>query len=207
MRDRSVISRRKQRAMLVLLVVLSLLGCSTTLVAPFDQKLIDGTDALYKRAAGMIDRGMLASPRTDRQRSAIAGPASHPGHFSRYRADYDALLVGADALILGAVSQDWLIDARGEALQRRVLDRLGQAQPSLCPDLQAEIDPPGLTSQRVVDLKCLLLTWRQKHDDREFTMGTRILKRANWEGRKRALFNAVLVIQQVEKAKQPKAAN
>ena len=43
-----------------------------------------------------------------------------------------------------------------------------------------------------------MLNWKEQHSDIQLTRNTQILKKANWEGRKLIVFNAILAIQKAE---------
>jgi hypothetical protein len=49
-----------------------------------------------------------------------------------------------------------------------------------------------------VDLKCVIMRWQARHRDEAIADGTRILKRSDWQGRKRRIFNAILAIRRAE---------
>jgi hypothetical protein len=66
-------ARIRQLLGLVILPML-LVGCTFTLVQPYDQKLFDDTEAFYKKAASMILDGEMASPLRDADRGRIAEP-------------------------------------------------------------------------------------------------------------------------------------
>ena len=53
-------------------------GCSTTLVQPYDEKLLTDTEAIFKKASAMIDDGTAKSPKTDDARAAIKAMAAAP---------------------------------------------------------------------------------------------------------------------------------
>jgi hypothetical protein len=179
-------------------VVLFSGACTKTLVQPFDQKLVDDLEALYKDAAHMIVEGQSVSPRTSEQLNAIQDPEQHPGHFSNFESRYDDLIVDSEALFLWAVSRSYEIDTGAIAMHGRIDSLINAALPSACPKLQEEFNEVGLTARNYVDLKCLLLRWKEDHRKRG------ILKKAIWEGRKRTIFDAVYIIQKTEIFKKDK---
>ena len=182
-------------------IVLQLAACSVKLVQPYDEKLLNDTEAFYKKAALMISEGIAVSPRKNEQRAAIAEPTAHPGHFSKFEAQYDSLLVDSDALILRGMAGSAAIDGAGAAIQEKISELIEDKLPSSCPALKDEIGSVSLTVANYVDLKCLILRWRGQHNGEinpELTQGKFILKSANWEGRKLNLFYAVLAIQEAE---------
>ena len=179
-------------------------GCTTKLVSPYDQKLVDWTDALYRKGAGIVAKGEVVSPRTNGERAQIGNPQKHPGHSSAFAADYEALLLDTDALILQAMAGSSQIGAFGVGLQQKVDELIAAATPAPCPELKESLGEVSLTAANFVDLKCLFLNWRMQHIDEQLTKGTQILKTANWEGRKRVLFNTVLAVQSAERFKHEK---
>lgn len=183
------------------LLILLVTACTVRLVQPYDEKLLNDTEAFYKNAATMIEEGKAVSPKTDAQRQAITNPAEHPGHFSAFESRYDVLITDSEALILRGIAGSQEIDAAGQAFQEKIDAVIDASLPSECPELQAEFGKVSLTAKNFVDLKCLILKWRKEHNDVEFTRGKRILKRGNWEGRKRVLFNIILAIQTAESFK------
>jgi hypothetical protein len=192
------------RKPLALLAGALLAGCTFTLVQPYDEKLFNDTEAIYKKAAGMIDDGMSASPRTDDERRAIKEPAKSAAHFSAFKPRYDALLNDSDALLMRAMAGSAKLDATGLRINQKIEELIAKELPSQCEDLDREFQNVSLTVKNYVDLKCLLLRWREQHQDPVLTDKTQILKRGNWEGRKGTIFNAVLAIQKAEGFKKEK---
>jgi hypothetical protein len=182
-------------------MVLSITGCTTRLVEPYNEKLLNDTEAFYKKAATMIEEGRTASPGTDEQRDAISSPARHPANVSAFESKYSALVVDSETLILGAMAGDKEISSAGTVIQGKINELIEETLPTRCPELRNELGKAGLTAANLVDLKCLILTWRGEHGDKTLTRGTGILKKANWEGRKLVLFNTILAIQKAESFK------
>jgi hypothetical protein len=176
-------------------------GCTTRLVQPYNEKLLNDTEAFYKKAATMIEEGRAASPKTDEQRDAISIPARHPANVSAFEPKYNALVVDSETLILGAMTGDKQISSAGKAIQGKINELIEETVPTQCPELRAEVGKAGLTAANFVDLKCLILKWRAEHGNETLTRGTGILKKANWEGRKVVLFNTILAIQTAESFK------
>ena len=177
----------------------SVSGCTTTLVTPYDESLVTGTEAFYKKAAGLIEEARVVSPKTDAERSAIQNPASHKGHFSKYESKYNDLIVDTEVLILRAMAGDSEIDAKGKELQAKISQLIDETVTSeQCKQIHAAIGETSLTAKNFVDLKCLVTQWKLQHADSAFTKTTLILKKANWEARKQHLFNAILAIQKAE---------
>ena len=189
----------KSFSALLLLIFLSILsGCTTVLVSPYDEKLVTDTEAFYKKAAGVIEEGRAASPLKDSDRSAIANPSTHYGHFTKFESKYNALITDAEALILRAMASDNKVGSTGQALQSKVSELIENSIASKCEELSAEFSNTSLTAKNYVDLKCIVLKWKEQHASEELTRNTQILKKANWEGRKLLAFNAVLAIQKAE---------
>jgi len=55
-----------------------------------------------------------------------------------------------------------------------------------------------LTVRNYIDLKCFFANWKVQHADMVFTENTQIMKKVNWEARKKAVFNIVLSILKAE---------
>ncbi|MEW8015297.1 MAG: hypothetical protein AB2807_11105 [Candidatus Sedimenticola endophacoides] len=172
----------------VLLLAPMIGGCAMQLVQPYDAKLVSGAEAFYKKAATMVQEGRAASPGSD--------PSAHPAHFSRFESRYDKLVIESEALILRAAAAE--LGERGADLHERIEQAIEGLLPGPCQALAAELGPGSLTVKNFVDLKCLVLEWRRQHADPTLTRASGILKQANWEARKRVLFQAVLSIQQAE---------
>lgn len=193
----------RSRMLAFCLSMTSLVGCATTLVQPYDQKLVDDTEAIFKDAAAMIDDGVQVSPMTDEARKAIRNPSGNPAHLSKFEDRYQKLATSTDLLILRALAQSRGVDAIGQRLQDKVSDLVDQQLPSQCEELEREFGAPGasLTVRNYVDLKCIFVRWHDQHADMVVTEGTQILKKGNWELRKSTVFNAVLAIQRAESSK------
>lgn len=176
-----------------------LAGCPITLVQPYDEKLFTDTETFYKEAAGMIDEGMSVSPRTDDERLAIKQPEKSPAHFTAFAPKYHALLNESDALLMRAIAGSGKLDTTGLRINEKIGELIGNQLPSTCEELDREFqNSPSLTVKNYVDLKCFLVRWRAQHQDPKLTQETLILKKANWEGRKIVMFNAVVAIQKAE---------
>ncbi|TLF45106.1 hypothetical protein FEI13_18390 [Halomonas urmiana] len=173
-------------------------GCTTVLVSPYDEKLVTDTEEFYKKAAEIIEEGRSASPLKDSDRAAIDDPSMHSGHFTQFESDYNSLIIDAEAMMLRAMASDNKINSTGQTLQSRISEVVENISPSNCQELSAEFENTSLTAKNYVDLKCIVLKWKEQHSDMELTGDTQILKKANWEGRKLLVFNAVLAIQEAE---------
>lgn len=178
--------------LLLLGVVFLTSGCTTTLVSPYDEKLVTDTEAFYKKAAILIEKGRSVSPLKDDDRKNIQNPTEHQGHASKFEGDYNSLIIDTETLILRAMASDKKIDSMGQKLQAKISNLIETEIPSNCQQLAAEFAQASLTAQNYVDLKCIILKWKQRHSDMSFTKNTKILKKANWESRKRTVFNAAI---------------
>ncbi|MBI5925630.1 MAG: hypothetical protein HY836_08505 [Aquabacterium sp.] len=191
-------------AAIVLGALLNLGGCTTTLVQPYDEVLLNDTQSLFKKASAMVNDGIAKSPRTDHDRAAFKDkPTTHPAHVAQFEARYAELGSDSDALILRALSRSQQVSATGQSLESKVEELIEKHIPNACPDVDAELGTlsTGLTVRNYLDLKCLLLKWHEQHADLDVTESTGILKRSNWELRRATLFAAVLAIEKAELAK------
>jgi hypothetical protein len=175
-------------------------GCAVTLVQPYDEKLVSDTEAIFKQASVLVDEGISKSPRTDEERAAIRPPSTSEAHYSKFEPSYAALLRDADVLILRSLTRSGEIDKVGNKLQQKIESLIESGIPSACPDLDQELKDlsASLTVRNYIDLKCFFVNWKAQHGDMQRTGQTQILKKANWEARKGALFNIVLAIQKAE---------
>ena len=183
---------------LMLSSLLIISGCKVTLVQPYDAKLLADTEAFYKKAAGVIEEGRSVSPKTDQERRNIANPSKHKAGFAQFESKYNDLLVDSEALILRAMAGSNAIDATGQAIQAKLDDIIETNIPSVCQGLAAEFGQTSLTAKNYIDLKCIIIKWKEQHADPRLTQDTMILKKANWEGRKTLIFNVILAIQKAE---------
>lgn len=190
---------RSRRVLLAAVcLVLSVAGCASTLVQPYDETLFNDTGAFFKKAAAVVDEGKKLSPKTDDDRAAIELPATHAAHYSAFESKYDGLIIDVEAMILRAMSKSGAINGAGRAMQGKITELIDAALPTNCVELQAEFANVSLTVGNYVDLKCLIVRWRAQHQDARLTRDTQILKRANWEARKSVLFQTILAIQKAE---------
>ena len=175
-------------------------GCALTLVQPYDEKLVNDTEAIFKKASAVVDDGISRSPRTDDERAALRPPTASDAHYAKFEPHYNALLRDADALILRSLAGSGEIGAVGNKLQQKIEGLIESAIPSACPDVDQELRDlsASLTVRNYIDLKCFFINWKAQHGDMQRTGQTQILKKANWEARKGALFGIVLAIQKAE---------
>ncbi len=203
---RTMTHRTGSNAAFLMIGAISLLltACTVKVVQPYDERLYNDTEAFFKKADVMVEQGKKVSPDTDAQRAAISKPEEHPGHVSAFSSKYDTLAVDSDALILRALANSQSVGSLGSETQARLNDVIDKSIPSACPDLLKGLEKVDLTTMNFVDLKCTVLTWKEQHGDPALTRGTGILKKANWEGRKKALFDTILAIQKAEGFKKNK---
>lgn len=164
------------------LILAVLAGCPLRLVQPYDQKLFDSTEAIYKQGLEMIAEGI----------------ASNTSTYDQFEAKYDKLILETDILLMRALSANQALDAAGQKIQAKVNELIDTTIPSLCPDLKSELSPVSLTAANYADLKCLLLKWKEDHRKKVD------LKPATWEGRRRTLTQLILAIQKAEYFKKEK---
>lgn len=173
-------------------------GCSPALVTPYDEKLLTSTEEFYKKAAEIIEEGRAASPKFDEDRQKIAEPEKHDAHFTKFESKYNQLVIDSEVLILRAMASSDEIDLAGQKLQSKLNELIETTIPSKCEELKNAFGETSLTATNYIDLKCIIMKWKEQHSDPELTQGKLILKKANWEGRKQTIFNAILAIQKAE---------
>jgi hypothetical protein len=178
--------------------MLLLSACPVKLVPSYDEKLLNDTEIFYKKGCELIQQGQAASPSTDSERSAIVNFDQHPAYFSRFESKYDALIIDCDALILRAMSSSETIDSAGKAIQSKITALIEASVSTSCPDLKSQFAEISLTAANFVDLKCLVLRWKEQHKK------DGILKKANWESRKLMLFDVAFAIEKAESFKKEK---
>lgn len=198
---RKKISLRPFAIGIVASVAIFIAGCSVTLVAPYDETLVASSEEFYKNAARIIEEGRAASPKTDDARAKITEPNKHSAHYSKFESKYNQLVIDAEALILRAMASSDKIDLAGQELQSKLNELIETPLPSKCQELKYIFGKTSLTAANYIDLKCILTNWKKQHSDPKLTQNTLILKKANWEGRKQVIFNAILAIQKAERFK------
>lgn len=186
----------------VLLISLMLFGCTVTLVQPYDAELYKNTEAFYKKAATMILKGENSSPTAQQLANITPKAASdNPGHFSKFKTDYDELLVDSNALILRSLANSGKVDDIGKQAQAKIEDLIRGNISTACETAQQDFPSVDLTTRNYIDLKCLVTKWKNEHQGvggTDASDGKQILKKANWEGRERTLFDSILAIQSAE---------
>jgi hypothetical protein len=196
---------KQKRVIAICFVFLAILmsGCPATLVQPYDEKLVTDTEAFYKKAAFIIEDGRVVSPRTDQERAAISDPENNPGYFLAFETRYNGLIVDSEVLILRSMASNDQIGKSGQQFQAQINKLIDEKFSSQCQELADEFGKVSLTVKNYIDLKCIILRWKERHHDDSFTQGKKILKKGNWKARKRIIFNAILAIQKAEAFKKP----
>lgn len=192
---------------LTIILILYLTGCTTTLTSPYSDKLAVDTEQFYKNAALVLEDGRVASPMTDRERSEIKNPENHTGNYSKFEQQYNRLIIDSESLILLAVVNDDKIDVAGQYIQSELNNIVSETVPAKkCEEIKNTINikDATLAVNNYIDLKCLVVGWKEQHADPRFTQNTLILKKSNWEARKKQLFNTVLMLQKSTHEKAPK---
>jgi len=195
------------RLLIVMCLPLYISSCNVTLVQPYDAELYKNTENFYKKASTVIARGMSVSPKTSNEVRSIsdATKEQHPGHYKQFKRDYDALLVENNALILRSLANSDQIDKMGKKLQAKIEAAIEKKLPGDCDSLQSSFVGVSLTTRNFIDLKCVIGRWNDVHQGKgsnnDSTYGKQILKQANWEGRSKTLFDAILAIQKAEATK------
>ena len=194
----------------VLLFFILAAGCTVNLVQPYDADLYSNTEEFYKKASAMIGKGVNVSPKLPRDIRAIpdGSKEQHPGHYNQFKNDYDALLVDCNSLILRSLSNSGQIDALGRDIQSKIEEAITSNFPTSCDSLQNTFSGVSLTTRNYIDLKCLIGRWATEHEgkreDNDITYGKQVLKKSNWEGRSKTLFDSILAIQKAEASKKEK---
>ncbi|MGH8380815.1 hypothetical protein [Pseudomonas sp.] len=184
-----------------LLISLILFGCTVTLVQPYDAELYKNTEAFYKKASTMILKGQSSSPTTPQQLAGIPPKTAsdNPGHFSKFQNDYDELLVDSNALILRSLANSGSVDEIGKQTQAKIEGVIKGNVTSECDTAQQDFPSVDLTTRNYIDLKCLVAKWKKEHQGPAGASSSKqILKKANWEGREKTLFDSILAIQSAE---------
>lgn len=187
------------------LLSLTLIGCTVTLVQPYDAELYKNTETFYKKSEEMILRGENSSPTAQQLANIPLKAASdNPGHFSKFQADYDELIVESNSLILRSLANFGKVDEIGKQAQSKIEDVIRGQNTTACETVHKDFPSVDLTTRNYIDLKCIVTKWKNEHQGVGgigAPDGKQILKKANWEGRERILFQAILAIQSAEASK------
>ncbi|QHG64931.2 hypothetical protein [Pseudomonas putida] len=191
--SRWVNMKKKRLIASALLSTAVLSGCTVTLAQPYDAELYKNTEDFYKNAATLLLKGERASPVSKQQLSTLRAKDArqHPGHFSRFQAEYDELLVESNTLILRALTNAGALSEPGKQLHARVEQSLEEQLGNQCDVLQRDFPDADLTTRNYVDLKCLVSRWQHEHQQASY----QVLNKAIWQNRKNTLFDSILAIQ------------
>lgn len=179
-------------------------GCTTvTLVQPYDAVLYNNTELFYKKASELIARGVADSPRTNDERKKMSKDTGDQsaGHYNAFKDQYGALVIDVNLLILRALANSSKIDAKAQGIHIKLEEYISKGMSEECKELHKGFIDVSLTVRNYIDLKCLIEKWDREHQSDEITRSTMILKKANWEGRSKNLFGAILAIQNAEASK------
>lgn len=191
----------------MLVLCISAASCAVNLVQPYDADLYNNTESFYKKASGVIVKGINVSPKLPSDIRAVSDDSNeqHPGHYNQFKEDYDALMIDCNSLILRSLSNYGKIDKLGKDLQAKIENAITNSCPSSCDTLHSTFTDVSLTTRNYIDLKCLIGRWSEEHqgkgEDGDITYGKKILKKSNWEGRSQTLFKSILAIQAAEASK------
>jgi len=199
------------RLSLIFPLLLYITGCTNVqLVQPYDADLYNNTENFYKKASAVIARGISVSPKMSDEVRAITDEEKeeHPAHYKQFKADYDAMLIDTNALILRSLANSNQVDKMGKKIQSKIENVITTNLPSECDSLQEQFADASLTTRNYIDLKCIIGRWDDIHQGGgtlgDVTYGKHILKRSNWEGRAKTLFDGILAIQKAEASKNDK---
>lgn len=184
------------RIIVVIISLISLAGCTAaTLVQPYDERLLAGSEQFYRKAATIIEHSRAHSP-VDRPTTE---DVNHPGHLANMDNLYAELLIDANILLLRALTYSDQVDDTGRRLQEKITGYIDSAVPSNCDnsaeDVRAEFS--SLTMKNYVDLKCLVVTWQAQHE----AAPGKVLTQADWSRRHLSLIRYIVAVQQAEAAK------
>lgn len=191
----------------IVILTLYITGCTTTLTSPYSEKLSSDSEQFYKDAATVFEEGRAVSPATDFERSQISQPENHAGHYSNFEQRYNKLIIDSESLILLAIASDNNIGIAGQHIQSELSKIVSETVPAKkCDEIKKDLgtDSSTLLVANYIDLKCILVKWKEEHADPQLTQNKLILKKSNWEGRKKQLFNIVLILQKSAKSKDEK---
>lgn len=202
---------RNQAQLAIAILLLSLSACKNlTLVQPYDERLVDGTEAFYKVAAAFVENARAASPE---QRPATASQGDS-GHLSEFESGYANLLVEANALLLRAMVNSSQVDKLGQTAQSKISEFISEQVPTNCQGSSAMLGEEfvSLTVQNFLDLKCLVSHWRVQHEQAPCKGSAQpaicqVLTNGAWQRRQMALTAMVFAIQQAESAKLARQSN
>ena len=172
-----------------------LVGCSEKQVTPYNEKLATSTEEFYKETVAVINEGRAVSPTTNVMRKKITNPKVNNAYYSKFEKKYTKLITDSEVIILHAMSNDDVVDMT-DTENQSMLGELADINLTLprCVAIRKEMGKAGFSESNYINLKCLLVSWRDEHANPRYTENTLILKKANWDGRKKQLFNVILAI-------------
>lgn len=178
-----------------ILIALLVSSCtSVVFVQPYDQALVSGTEAFYKKAGKMIQQAEAVSP-DHRAKGTAVNPAATYDHL---KPQYDDLVIDANALIIRAAANANRVDALGQKLQGKLEQLVEKAVPPTknCIELKDALagTPMTLTVSNFVDLKCLVAGW----DRQQREAPGQILTKTEWSNRNISLMEAIMAIETAE---------
>lgn len=184
------------RSGLLVFCYLLVAACAPAIyVQPYDEKLVTGTEAFYKKAALMIEEGRTVSPVQRPDIADVNGPAG----YTEFEGRYSALLIDTNVLLLRAMAGSAAIDTTGQQLQAKIEGLINEVIPSVCAGSSAMFGENigSLTVQNLADLKCLVSNWAKQHRDAP----SQILTRGDWSRRHISLMEMIMALQKAEIAK------
>lgn len=183
--------------------IIFLQSCTVTFVQPYDEKLVDATDAFYKSTSLALENARLNSPDSRRLKEG-EDASSNSGHISKYENTYSKLKIEANALIIRSLVNSEKVDKTVTGAHDQINTLISESLPSNCTNGEATI--PGqitLTVQNYLDLKCLVTYWEVQHRNAP----NEILTKHNWEVRQRPLMQMIVDIQKAESFKKVAKVN
>ncbi|HKM95475.1 MAG TPA: hypothetical protein VJY99_02005, partial [Buttiauxella sp.] len=143
----------------------------------------------------VINEGRAVSPTTNVMRKKITNPKVNNAYYSKFEKKYTKLITDSEVIILHAMSNDDVVDMT-DTENQSMLGELADINLTLprCVAIRKEMGKAGFSESNYINLKCLLVSWRDEHANPRYTENTLILKKANWDGRKKQLFNVILAI-------------
>jgi hypothetical protein len=160
----------------------------------FDQALFNQTEKFYQDASVLISKAKSASPKLRESIKSYDKINEHPAHVSQLERTYESLIIGSDVLLLRAISNGVVIDDWAKIT--KVNELIDVSLPSMCKST-LESHKLSLSAKNYIDLKCLILNWREQHKNAPDS----ILKKVNWESRQAILFQMLIIIQKYELSK------
>lgn len=191
------------RKLISVVLLLMVQSCTVTFVQPYDEKLVESTEAFYKETALAIEKAREKSP-INRNVPAGTKPNENVGHISKYKAFYSNAKIAANGLIIRAMVNTEKVDQIAVNVHTQIEDVISKSLPSNCAGDTAQITGEiTLTLQNFLDLKCLITHWETQHNNAPNS----ILKKSNWESRQISLMGMIISIQKAEAFKTTATVN